>query len=98
MVGCYLGSVRKWSSIGRMVSFCRLRSAVLVPSHLTLSRGEAVEVVMMSWTVSACGSSAVPLVVVKCLLTFPIGEAVVGGGIMSPLSTGGQQSCVLLRS
>jgi hypothetical protein len=34
---------------------------------------------MMSLTVSAGGSSAVPLVVVKYLLTLPIGEAVVGG-------------------
>ena len=37
---------------------------------------------MMSLTVSAGGSSAVPLVVVKCLLTLPIGEAAVGGGIV----------------
>ena len=35
---------------------------------------------MMSLTVSAGGSSAVPLVVVKCILTLPIGEAVVGEG------------------
>jgi hypothetical protein len=62
-----------------MVSLFRPRSVVLVTGHFILGRGEAVEVVMMSLTVSAGGSSAVPLVVVKYLLTLPIGEAVVGG-------------------
>ena len=77
-----------------MVIFCRLRSAVLVAGHFTLSREGAAEGVMMSLTVSA-GGSAVPLVVVKCLLTLPIGEAVVGEGIVPPSSTGGQKFCVI---
>ena len=71
-----------------MVSFCRLRSAVLVAGHFTLFRKGAAEVVMRSLTVSAGGHSAVPLVVVKCLLTLPIGEAVVGEGIVPPSPTG----------
>ena len=81
-----------------MVSFCRLRSAVLVAGHFTLSREGAAEVVMRSLTVSAGGHSAVPLVVVKCLLTLPIGEAVVGEGRVPPSPTGGQQSCVISKS
>ena len=81
------GSMRGGTSIGRMVSFCRLRSAVLVSGYFTLSREEAAEVVMMSLTVSAGGSSAVPIVVVKCLLTLPIREAVVGEGIVPPSPT-----------
>ena len=79
-----------------MVSFCRLRSAVLVTGHFTLSIGEAAEVVITSLTVSAGDHSAVPPLVVKCLLTLPIEEAVVDEGIVSRTSTGGQQFCVIL--
>ena len=81
-----------------MVSFCRLRSAVLIAGHFTLCEEGASEVVMRSLTVSASGHSAVPLVVVKCLLTLPIGEAVVGEGIVPPSPAGGQQFCVIAKS
>ena len=84
--------------MGRMVSFCRLRSAVLVTGHFTLSIGEAAEVVRTSLAVSAGGHSAVPLLVIKCLLTLPIGEAVDGEGIAPPWPTGGQRSCVISES
>ena len=81
-----------------MVSFFRLRSAVLIAGHFTLSKEGASEVVMRSLTVSAGGHSAVLPMMVKCLWTLPIREAVDGEGIVPRSPTGSHRSCVMSES